>query len=108
MKYYYVYIILCSDGSYYVGMSNGVKKRFQEHQAGINPRCYTFKRRPLKLVYWERYDYVEDAILREDQLKGWRREKKEALINGKFEDLKGLSKNTTLRQKLDDPSTSSG
>lgn len=103
MKYYYVYIILCSDGSYYVGMSNGVKKRFQEHQDGINPKCYTFKRRPLKLVYWERYDYVEDAILREDQLKGWRREKKEALINGKFDDLKKLSQNA-FRQAQGDKS----
>lgn len=92
MKYYYVYIIRCSDGTYYTGITNSLRKRFQEHAEGLDVNSYTFFRRPLELVYYERFDYVDQAILREKQLKGWRREKKEALINGEEWKLKELSK----------------
>ena len=70
-----------------------MSNRFQEHVDGLIPACYTFKRRPVELVYSEFYTQVHDAITREKQIKGWSRKKKEALINGDFEELKRLARN---------------
>jgi len=95
---YTVYILECSDGSYYVGVTNNIDRRFAEHQNGYSEKSYTHTRRPVKLVYQEHYQYVLDAIAREKQLKGWRRAKKEALINGREEDLPGLSSSTNSSQ----------
>lgn len=50
---YYVYIILCNDGSYYTGLTDDLMRRFGEHVNGIYESCYTFKRRPLILKYYE-------------------------------------------------------
>lgn len=72
-------------------MTNNLEKRFCEHQDGIDATCYTFKRRPLELVYTEMYIDVNQAIAREKQLKGWSRRKKEALINNQESDLPTLS-----------------
>jgi len=82
--HYFVYIIECSDGSYYTGVTNNYERRFQEHCDGLNPTCYTFERRPLLLRYVEWFHDVEQAIAREKQLKGWSRKKKEALMAGDF------------------------
>jgi len=81
MPKYVTYILLCSDGSYYTGITNNLQRRLQEHHDGVNLKCYTFSRRPLQLAYYEKYEYVQDAILREKQLKKWSRAKKQALIN---------------------------
>ncbi len=51
MNVYYVYILSCADGSFYTGITNDLERRVGEHAFGINPNCYTFERRPLKLVY---------------------------------------------------------
>jgi putative endonuclease len=91
MNQYYTYILKCSDDSYYVGFTNNIERRFEEHQEGIDSKCYTYKNRPLKLVYFEVYIDVNQAIQREKQLKGWSRKKKEALINNKENDLPLLS-----------------
>ena len=91
MNQYYTYILKCSDDSYYVGFTNNIERRFEEHQEGIDSICYTFKKRPLKLVFFEVYIDVNQAIQREKQLKGWSRKKKEALINNKENDLPLLS-----------------
>jgi len=98
---YYVYIVLCTDGSYYTGMTNNMNRRLEEHNEGLIISCYTFSRRPLVLKYCEYYQYVNDAIKREKQIKGWSRKKKEALINGDFEELVRLAKR---RNSLDDSS----
>lgn len=95
MKYFKtpcVYILKCSDNSYYIGVTNNIERRFNEHLEGINKTCYTYKRRPLELVYTENYTNFLEAISREKQLKRWSREKKEALISGKLEKLISLSK----------------
>lgn len=89
---YYVYILLCADGSYYTGMTNNIERRLQEHEEGLVPFCYTYKRLPVVLKYSCQYKYVNDAIAREKQIKGWTRKKKEALINGDFDELIRLSK----------------
>ena len=89
---YFVYILLCSDGSYYTGMTNNMDKRLQEHNEGYIQTCYTFKRRPLVLKYFEHFHDVNEAIMKEKQIKGWTRKKKEALINSDFEELIRLAK----------------
>ncbi len=50
---YYVYIILCNDDSYYTGLTDDLMRRFEEHVNGIYESCYTYKRRPLILKYYE-------------------------------------------------------
>ncbi len=80
LKYYYVYIVRCSDGSYYTGVTNNVQRRISEHEAGIDTKCYTYSRRPLELLYSEYYFDIRQAIDREKQIKRWSRKKKEALI----------------------------
>ncbi len=92
MKQYFVYILLCNDSSYYTGITNDLERRFNEHQRGENLKCYTYKRRPLKLVFYERFNDVNQAIAFEKQVKGWRRSKKEALINGDWDFLPGLAR----------------
>lgn len=71
MHVYYTYMILCIDGTYSVGVTNNVERRFQQHCDGMDPASYTAKRRPLQLVHAERFQWIHDAIRREKQLKGW-------------------------------------
>ncbi len=87
-----LYVLRCADGSYYVGTARlGLEKRIAEHQEGRFDG-YTTRRRPVSLVFSQHFQWIEDAIAAERQVKGWRREKKEALIAGKFELLPALSK----------------
>lgn len=87
-----VYIIRCSDGSYYTGLTKqSVEARVWEHNAGIYDG-YTAKRRPVELVFAETYELVTDAIARERQIKGWSRPKKEALIALNYVGLPALSR----------------
>jgi predicted GIY-YIG superfamily endonuclease len=88
---FYIYIILCKDGSFYVGLTNDLMKRFEEHQTGVYPTCYTYKRRPLELKYYEMIPYLQDAIQRELQLKRWSRAKKQALVDRHYHKLQLLS-----------------
>ncbi len=92
MKYYYVYIVKCSDGSYYTGITNNVERRIAEHNKGINRDCYTFNRRPVELVFSVYFIDPQQAIKLEKQIKGWTRKKKEAIIQGNWNELKILSK----------------
>ena len=88
----YVYILLCNDGSYYVGLTrHGLDKRIGEHQSG-RYRGYTHTRRPVKLMWSEEFLWLKDAVACERRLKGWRREKKEALIRGDFKALPALAR----------------
>lgn len=88
----HLYILRCVDGSYYVGTTrNSLENRVAEHQAGAFGG-YTARRRPVSLAYHQYFDRIEDAVSAERQVKGWRREKKEALIRGDFAALPGLSR----------------
>jgi len=91
MKSYFVYILECSDQSYYTGVTNEVERRIAEHQNGLNPKCYTYKRRPVTLKFIEEFNDVNQMIVREKQIKGWTRKKKEALIDHDFNRLVELS-----------------
>lgn len=69
MYYYYVYILKCSDNSYYTGITNNLDKRFKEHIFGKYPDCYTFKRRPLEIKFQESFNDVLQAIYFEKKIK---------------------------------------
>jgi predicted GIY-YIG superfamily endonuclease len=88
---FYVYILRCADGSYYVGHTDDLEKRLAAHQRG-EIRGYTLSRRPVQLVFHEEFPTREDAFLRERQMKGWSRRKKEALAKGDWASLKRLSR----------------
>lgn len=90
----FVYILKCSDDSYYVGSTTNLTKRIEEHNNGVGAN-YTKKKLPVKLVYYEECQSIETAFLRERQLHGWSRKKKEALINNMHEKLTELSKRYT-------------
>ena len=77
----YVYMVRCADGSYYVGSATGedLAPRIDQHNAGAYPG-YTFTRRPVVLVWSERFERITDGVAVERQIKGWGRAKKEALI----------------------------
>jgi putative endonuclease len=95
--HYYVYIVLCKDGSYYTGVTNDLERRLWEHNSGYNKSCYTYTRRPVELKYHELFTDVNRAISWEKQLKGWSRKKKEALFKEDWEELKRLSKSKSDR-----------
>jgi len=86
----YMYILKCNDGSYYTGSTWNLEKRLWEHHNGLGAN-HTSKRLPVKLVYCEECDRVEDAYFREKQIQGWSRKKKQALITGNTNILNQLS-----------------
>lgn len=83
----YMYILLCSDGSYYTGSTKYLELRLAQHQSGEGAN-HTKKHLPVELVYYEEYQRIDEAFYREKQVQGWSRKKKEALINGMTEELK--------------------
>ena len=95
MRSYFVYILKCSDNSYYTGFTNNLERRFREHSSGKNKDCYTYDKRPLGLVWFETFNDVLNAIAVEKQIKGWTRRKKEALIKVDWDKLMLYSKNYT-------------
>jgi putative endonuclease len=89
----FVYMLHCSDDSYYVGSATGddLAPRIAQHQSGAYPG-YTYTRRPVHLVWSERFDRITDAIVVERKLKGWTRAKKEALIQGDWSAISQFAK----------------
>jgi predicted GIY-YIG superfamily endonuclease len=88
---WYVYILQCSDNSYYIGLTDDLERRIKEHQAGQGG-SYTSKKIPVDLKYNELYRTRKEAERRERQIKGWSRAKKEALIRENIEILQQLSR----------------
>jgi len=78
---FWVYILECSDGSYYTGHTDNLEKRLAEHKQGTL-KCYTSSRLPVRLVFCSEFLTRDDAFSRERQIKGWSRQKKQALIKG--------------------------
>lgn len=92
MKLSYVYILKCSDNTYYTGITSNLDKRITEHQMGKHVDSYTYARRPVSLKFYAEFTDINIAIATEKQIKKWSRAKKEALINNEFEKLPNLSK----------------
>lgn len=74
-----VYILLCVDRSFYTGVSNNPQQRFLDHKNGKGGR-YTRSHKPIKIIYQEELLSKSDALKRERQIKGWRRDKKIKLL----------------------------
>ena len=100
----YMYILKCKDGSYYVGSTDNLRMRIEEHNRGEGCE-YTKLRLPVKLIYFEECFNIKDAFLREQQIKGWGRKKKEALMKGNTNSLKKLSERASSSKG---PSRASG
>jgi len=71
----------CGNGSYYTGSTVNLEKRILQHQKGVGAN-HTRKHLPVKLIYYEVYQRIDQAFYREKQIQGWSRKKKEALMNG--------------------------
>jgi predicted GIY-YIG superfamily endonuclease len=92
----WTYTLRCGDGTYYVGCTTNIDQRLGEHIAGTHGG-YTASRRPVEMIWAAEFPTIDDAISVERQLKGWSRVKKEALVQGDFEDLPGLSRSRFKR-----------
>lgn len=80
---WYVYILLCDDDSYYTGLTWQIDQRWTQHLTGLGGH-YTREHPPIKLVYQEEHTNLLEARMREKQIKGWSRAKKEKLIKGEW------------------------
>jgi len=87
---YWVYILKCSDDSYYTGFTSNLVLRFKQHEEGI-AEGYTKNRRPLKLIYSRAFNKKDEAFKAERQIKGWSRKKKEAMIQGDWGEVSRLA-----------------
>jgi putative endonuclease len=77
---YYVYILLCKDGTYYTGHAKNVKHRVEQHKKGQGAR-YTRMHRPAEIVYVEEFNSRTDAMKREREIKSFSHSKKQRLVN---------------------------
>lgn len=78
---WYLYILECSDNSYYTGVAKDLRSRVERHNSGQGAK-YTRSRRPVKLIYYEKHVTESDVKCRECEIKGWKRHKKESLVHG--------------------------
>ncbi|HSB77318.1 MAG TPA: GIY-YIG nuclease family protein [Candidatus Methylomirabilis sp.] len=102
---FWVYILECADGSYYVGHCDELEVRLRQHQSGALGG-YTSTRRPVRLAYSQDFPTRDEAFAAERQIKGRTRRKKDALIRGDWEELRLLARG---RQRGSaHPSTGSG
>ena len=85
-----MYILRCGDGSYYVGSTRDLDARMFQHSTGHGSE-YTSRRMPVELVFFHECENVAQAYAIEKQVQGWSRAKREALIAGRFDLLRGLS-----------------
>ena len=76
---WYLYILLCSNGTFYTGVTKDLKRRLAQHNAGSASK-YTRTRRPVKIIYQEKYDSRAEALARECKIKAMSRKAKEKLI----------------------------
>jgi predicted GIY-YIG superfamily endonuclease len=95
---FWVYILKCSDGSYYTGHTDNLERRIAAHTTGMQ-EGYTAKRRPLELVFSQEFATRYEALCSEFQIKGWTRRKKEALIKQDWNALKHLSRGKNKHDK---------
>jgi len=97
VKIFYVYVLLCADESFYVGITSNLEQRLGQHQFGWDEGCYTYKRRPVRCVHVSDFANFDDAMQWEKRLKGWSRAKKAALMNGEWKEVQRLSKRPSKR-----------
>jgi len=77
---YYIYLIRCSDNTLYCGQTKDLKRRIEEHNSNNSKSKYTRSRRPVKLVYFEKFKTINEVLKREFEIKKMTKTKKEELI----------------------------
>ncbi|HNX60687.1 MAG TPA: GIY-YIG nuclease family protein [Spirochaetota bacterium] len=87
----FMYILKCNDGSYYTGSTVDMIKRLAQHQSGCGAN-HTKKHLPVELVFIQQFERIDEAFNREKQVQRWTRKKKEALIDGRENELPLLAK----------------
>ncbi|MGC4962598.1 GIY-YIG nuclease family protein [Gordonia sp. DT101] len=87
----YLYILECSDGSFYVGSTRNIDLRMEQHHSGRGAR-YTSGRLPVKLVYHRECESIGEAYALEKRVQDWSRAKRLALITGHLNDLPELAR----------------
>jgi putative endonuclease len=92
MNRFHVYMLLCVDQTFYVGVTNDLERRVAQHEYGNDPESYTFSRRPVRLVHSSDFQSVLDAIDWEKRLKKWSHAKKAALVQNDFSRVHKLAK----------------
>ena len=101
---HFVYILLCSDKTYYTGVTMDLSKRIEAHNAGYDPSAYTYIRRPVRLLWSEELPTRKAALRLEKQIKGWSRKKKEALIRNAWDDIhQVVAQERKMREKKKNP-----
>ena len=94
---FYVYMLKCSDGSFYVGHTDDIDARICQHQQGSIEKCYTKTRLPVEVVFVQNFSSRDEAFAAERKIKKWTRKKKEALIEKDWRLISLLSKKTFAR-----------
>jgi putative endonuclease len=95
----FLYILQCADGSYYTGTYRGddLGTRVSEHNNGHYANAYTSVRRPVTLIFAQEFANITDAIAAERRIKGWTRAKKQAMIEGRWQDVSNLAKRRSFK-----------
>ncbi|NBB75782.1 MAG: GIY-YIG nuclease family protein [Bacteroidetes bacterium] len=96
MKKSWTYILKCSDSTFYTGCTTNLNQRMTQHKEGLYDG-YTKRRRPVRLVWFEEFGDINEAIESERQIKNWSQAKKRALIRGDIESLKKLAQSKEMR-----------
>ena len=91
MKMYFVYILKCNDHLLYTGITSNLDKRLEQHNTGLDPKSFTYKRRPVELIFFQDFNEVRQAIYFEKKIKKWSSKKKMALAKGDFDLIQILS-----------------
>ncbi|MHC9419014.1 TrmH family RNA methyltransferase [Sphingomonas citri] len=102
---FFAYLLRCADGSYYVGHTDDLERRIDQHQTGELPG-YTRERRPVTLVWSQAFPGRDDALAAEQQIKGWSRAKKESLVAGDWASISRLGRRSALRDEASTGSAS--
>ena len=95
---FWVYILRCADGSYYTGHTDNLELRLAQHQSGEFDG-YTATRKPVELVFTQECATREEVLRAEQQLKGWSRKKKEAMMRGDGAAVNQLSRGKHRHQR---------
>jgi putative endonuclease len=100
---FYVYILKCSNSGYYTGHTDNLELRLTQHHQRYFTSCYTATRLPAKLVFQQSFVTRSEAFNAEQQIKGWSRKKKEAMMQGNWAEVSRLA----TRKNAKNPSTAS-
>lgn len=95
---FWVYMLRCCDQSFYIGHTDNLEARIAQHEPGAFISCYTYKRRPVALVFSEEFPSRIEALQMERKIKGWNRAKKTALIRGDWREISRIARFKYVRR----------